>query len=81
MTLYVPVGSYDSYARTASWNLFGKIDEIEIPTAVNDVNGVKTVASTRYYNMAGQEIRDAKGVCIAVTTYTDGTTNSVKVMK
>jgi hypothetical protein len=44
------------------------------------VNG-KTVAGVRYYNMAGQEMQQANGMTIVVTTYTDGTTSSVKVMK
>ena len=44
------------------------------------VNG-KTVANVRYYNMAGQEMQEANGMTIVVTTYTDGTTNAVKVMK
>ena len=44
------------------------------------VNG-KTVAGVRYYNMAGQEMQEANGMTIVVTTYTDGTTSSVKVMK
>ena len=44
------------------------------------VNG-KTVAGVRYYNMAGQEMQEANGMTIVVTTYTDGTTSAVKVMK
>ena len=44
------------------------------------VNG-KTVAGVRYYNMAGQEMQEANGMTIVVTTYTDGTTNAVKVIK
>jgi hypothetical protein len=31
--------------------------------------------------MAGQEIQEANGMTIQVTTYTDGTTNAVKVIK
>ena len=41
----------------------------------------KTVANVRYYNMAGQEMQNAEGMTIKVTTYTDGTTNTVKVIK
>ena len=51
------------------------------PTSVNDVTAGKTVAGVRYFNMAGQEMRQANGICIAVTTYTDGTTSAVKVVK
>jgi len=31
--------------------------------------------------MAGQEMQEAHGMTIVVTTYTDGTTSAVKVMK
>ena len=44
------------------------------------MNG-KTVASQRFFNLAGQEMTEANGVTIVVTTYTDGTTSAVKVMK
>ena len=50
-------------------------------TEVNEVATSKTVASTRYYNMAGQEMQQANGMTIVVTTYTDGTTNVAKVIK
>ena len=49
--------------------------------SVNEINGGKTVASVRYFNMAGQEMPQADGMTIVVTTYTDGTTTAVKVMK
>ena len=50
-------------------------------TAVNEVNTGKTVANVRYYNMAGQEVAQPQGMVIKVTTYTDGTTSSAKVVK
>ena len=50
-------------------------------TSAAEILGGKTVASTRYFNMAGQEMSEANGVCIIVTTFTDGTTSAVKVMK
>ncbi len=50
-------------------------------TAVNEINGGKAVAGVRYFNMAGQEMQEANGMTIVVTTYTDGTTSAVKVMK
>ena len=49
--------------------------------AVNEVWSNKTVANVRYFNLAGQEMTQANGATIVVTTYTDGTTNAVKVMK
>jgi hypothetical protein len=50
-------------------------------TNVNEVADCKTVAGVRYYNMAGQEMREANGICIAVITYTDGTTSTIKLVK
>ena len=45
------------------------------------MNAGKTVAGVRYFNMAGQEMPQADGMTIVVTTYTDGTTSAVKVVK
>ena len=50
-------------------------------TGLSELMNGKTVANVRYFNMAGQEMQEANGMTIVVTTYTDGTTNSVKVMK
>ena len=50
-------------------------------TGVNEIVNGKAVANVRYFNMAGQEMTEANGVTIVVTTYTDGTTSAVKVMK
>ena len=50
-------------------------------TGVDEIANGKTVAGVRYFNMAGQEMQEANGMTIVVTTYTDGTTSAVKVMK
>lgn len=51
-------------------------------TGVDDLNNAKGVASVRYYNAAGMQAAGlSEGVNIVVTTYTDGTTQSVKVIK
>jgi hypothetical protein len=50
-------------------------------TSINEMNAGKTVAGVRYFNLAGQEMQEANGMTIVVTTYTDGTTSAVKVMK
>lgn len=52
-----------------------------IPSAIENVNTGKTVASERYYNMAGQEITNPSGLAIKVTRYSDGTTSTTKVIK
>ena len=48
---------------------------------IDEVNADKAVAGVRYFNMAGQEMPEADGMTIVVTTYTDGTTSAVKVIK
>ena len=56
--------------------------ELDNVTGVNGINAGKTVASVKYYNVAGQAADKAfQGVNIVVTTYTDGTTSTVKVIK
>ena len=60
----------DMYAYVAQANATG-IDEI----------AGKAVAGVRYFNVAGQEMQEANGLTIVVTTYTDGTTSAVKVVK
>ena len=62
----------DVATETISFEAWDGVDEL--------VNG-KAVAGVRYYNMAGQEMQQANGMTIVVTTYTDGTTSAVKVMK
>ncbi len=53
----------------------------EVPSSVNEMNAGKTVANVRYFNVAGQEMAQPSGMTIKVTTYTDGTTSAVKVVK
>ena len=50
-------------------------------TGLVDVMNGKTISNVRYFNMAGQEMQEANGMTIVVTTYTDGTSSAVKVMK
>ena len=50
-------------------------------TAVSEVGVGKAVTSVRYYNMAGQQMAQPSGMTIRVTTYSDGTTSAVKVIK
>ena len=61
------------------------VTEVIIPaaeeTGINEMMGGKTISNVRYFNMAGQEMQEANGMTIVVTTYTDGTQTAVKVMK
>ena len=50
-------------------------------TGIDEMMSGKTVAGVRYFNLAGQEMTEANGLTIVVTTYTDGTTSAVKVVK
>ena len=51
-------------------------------TAVDELDAAKTVSSVVYYNLAGQQsAQPVDGVNIIVTTYSDGTRTTAKVIK
>lgn len=53
-----------------------------ISTGVEDVDAEKTVAGVTYYNLLGvSSDRPFEGVNVVVTTYTDGTKSSKKILK
>ena len=53
-----------------------------ITTGVEDVDAEKTVAGVTYYNLLGvSSDRPFEGVNVVVTTYTDGTKSSKKIVK
>ena len=70
----------DGKNDSADGGVFFTIYEDE-DTGISELVNGKTVAGVRYFNMAGQEMQEANGMTIVVTTYTDGTTSAVKVMK
>ena len=49
--------------------------------AVSELVNCKTVVGERYFNVAGQEMPQADGTTIVVTTFTDGSTTTTKVVK
>lgn len=52
------------------------------PSAIDEVGAAKTVASVRYFDLAGRALaQPAQGVTVVVTTYTDGTTTATKILK
>ena len=56
--------------------------DVENPyNGVNDIDASKCVTAERYYNLAGQQVSQPSGVAICVTTYSDGTTRTTKVVK
>ena len=61
--------------------VFFPIAENQWPTAIDEMMAGKTISNVRYFNVAGQEMQEANGTTIVVTTYTDGTKSAVKVMK
>ncbi len=51
-------------------------------TAVNELVTGKIVARVDYFNMAGQQVEEPEsGVTLVVTTYTDGTRTTTKVIR
>ena len=55
---------------------------VNTTTSLNELNNAKAIASIEYFNLAGQRIdRPESGVTIAVTTYTDGTRTTAKLIK
>ena len=53
----------------------------EQQVSVTELTAGKSVASVRYFNVAGQQVAQPEGLTIQVTTYSDGTTSAVKVVK
>ena len=52
------------------------------PTALNEMTTGKTIASINYFNLAGQQMTEpASGVTIVVTTYSDGSRSTSKVVR
>lgn len=52
-----------------------------IDTSVEDINADAQVVGVKYYNIMGQEMKEANGATIIVTTYTDGSHSAVKVIR
>jgi hypothetical protein len=85
-TMYKENGHYniEAYAVSTVTGQSNTVDDefiVSNCTAVGEVMSGKTISSVRYFNLAGQEMQEANGMTIIVTTYTDGTSSAVKVMK
>ena len=51
-------------------------------TSINELSTAKSISRMDYYNLAGQRIdRPESGVTLVVTTYTDGTRTTTKLMR
>ena len=65
-----------------SINLEGFAIPVNNATSITETNNAKAVARVDYYNTAGQHIdRLDNGVSLVVTTFTDGTRTTTKVIK
>lgn len=54
---------------------------VKNPTALNEMASGKTISSVKYFNLAGQQMTEpATGVTLVVTSYTDGTRTTSKVI-
>ena len=61
---------------------YDEAQELKQLNAITTISGEKQAKSIRYYNLAGVESAEPQqGVNIKVTTYTDGTSKSEKVLK
>ncbi len=84
--IYTTPGTYEitAYAiapgKTASNTVVDRFT-VASTTSVEELFADKTLAGVRYFNLAGQEMQEANGICISVYTFTDGTQVAVKVMQ
>ena len=61
---------------------YDEAQELKVPDAIITIAGDKQVVSVRYYNLAGVESREPfNGINIRVTTYSDGSRHSEKVVR
>ncbi len=84
----VEVGSYTLPETTLSFGVEAIQNDIEVkivlqnPTGVDNVDGVKAIASVKYYDMQGVESdKPFSGVNVVVTNYNDGSRTIDKVVK
>ena len=84
--VYVETGEYrvEARARVAEKDWSDPVDVhffVSEATSIEELFAGKDIANVRYFNVAGQEMQEINGVTIVVTTFTDGTNATVKVMK
>ena len=61
---------------------YDEAQELKQLNAITTVDGAKQPQNVRYYNLAGIESAEPfKGVNLKVTTYTDGTRTTEKIIK
>jgi hypothetical protein len=85
-SVYFTLNSTDSGAygmNTASYFCMDKFQVLDdAPTAVENIGADKQVAGVQYVNLSGMTSdKPFDGMNVVVTTFTDGTTSTAKVMK
>ena len=87
-TVYLYTTNYKKVGIQSIYTAGGEVNRSPVayvnnptPTSINEVADGKQVASVRYFNMAGQEMNQPNGLTLIVTTYTDDTTATIKVVK
>ena len=85
VSVYFTLNSTDSGAygmNTAAYFCMDKFQVKSTPTSVETVGADKQIAGVKYVNLAGMTSdKPFDGMNVVVTTYADGTTSTVKVMK
>ena len=88
--LFATENHYDNADSTSKWSVraanemggLGEAAEAKNTSAVKEINSGKAVAAVAYYNMDGTRVSEScRGQVIKVTTMTDGTVETVKIMK
>ncbi len=87
-TVYLYTTGYKTVGIQSFYTAGGEVNRSQVvsvnnptPTGINEVAAGKQVANVRYFNMAGQEMAQPDGMTLVVTTYSDGTTATTKVVK
>lgn len=83
MNLYVPKGSLQAYQAAEEWNdSFLTYNEEDESTGITSTDAAKQVKSVVYYNLGGLKSAEPfDGVNVVVTTYTDGSKQTSKLVK
>ena len=77
----VAVAKKAGYKDSTEGGVWFWVMENETPVGISELVNGKQIAGVRYFNALGQEMQSVNGMTIVVTTYTDGTTSTAKVVK
>ena len=81
VVLHVPKGTKEKYQNTPCWDIFLNIVEMDDNSEVVGIDAAKQVQAVRYHNLAGMTSdHPFPGINLVVTTYSDGTSLTTKVV-